>query len=254
MKDYISFVESVFNEWKINGICKDAIAINEYINNTTFDTGNPHFFTGDLQSKIVMVQLNPKREIKEFKQETNKTFDEYLNYYTNYGKLVYGKTSSRKFKSRFDQKLIRFLKPLEIIDLNSNDIFKNLENVVDQKLQLELIPFGSPNFDYTKLPKNIIDIYTRQLLNAIFSEQRTCVIFGGRVFSHILKPFIITEKKYIFKLQKKNGEWTKNEYEIILTELAFNGKTLKAHIAPQFAQQGMPIDAYGKKLASILKN
>jgi len=252
MKDYISFVESVFNEWKLNGICKDAIRINEWINNASFDTGNPHFFTGDLKSKIVMVQLNPKREIKDFNQKTNKNFDEYLDYYVNYGKLVYGKESSRKFKSRFDQKLIRFLKPLEIIDLNSNDIFSNLENVVDQKLQLEFIPFGSPNFDYTKLPKDIIDIYTKQLLNAIFSEQRTCVIFGGRLFSHILKPYITSKKNHIFKLQKTNGEWSKNEYEIISIVLSFNGNSLIAYIAPQFAQQGMPIDAYGKKLASLI--
>jgi hypothetical protein len=53
-------------------------------------------------------------------------------------------------------------------------------------------------------------------------------------------------------LQKVNGDWTKNDYEIEQIALNYNGKTFQAYIAPQFAQQGMPVEAYGKQLAKIM--
>jgi hypothetical protein len=50
-----------------------------------------------------------------------------------------------------------------------------------------------------------------------------------------------------------NGDLTKNEYEIENWHFV-EGKFYNAFITPQFAQQGMPVEAYGKKLAEIIKN
>jgi hypothetical protein len=175
-----------------------------------------------------------------------------MDFYSNYGKYVYGAESGQRFKSKFDQKLIRFLKPLNLLDINTTDVFQNLENVVDQKLQLEFIPFGSPNFDYTLIPQHRLDYYMELILDIITSEKRECVIFGGRVFSELLKSYTISKEIHRFKLQKVNGDWTKNEYEIEQIALNYNGKLFQAYIAPQFAQQGMPVEAYGKQLAKIM--
>jgi hypothetical protein len=252
MEEYLNFVKVTTEEWIEKGECQAAIKLNETIGEVYFDTGNPHFFTGDLKAKLVMVQLNPKREKRDFFLKSKKSFEYYLEFYSYYGKYVYGIESKRNFKSKFDQKLIRFLKPLNLIDLNSTDVFQNLENVVDQKLQLELIPFGSPNFDYNKIPNSELDQYIDQILSLITSVKRSCIIFGGRVFSKILSPFIVNKEIHRFKLLKVNGELTKNEYEIEKLSLSFEGKPFNAIIAPHFAIQGMPVEQYGKKLNELL--
>lgn len=252
MEKYLKFLKSNYIQWINEGSCHAAIRLNKSIGEEYFDTANPHFFSGNLKAKLIMVQLNPKREKKDFFKKASNPFEYYLDFYSNYGKYVYGIGSKRNFKSKFDQKLIRFLKPMDLIDLYSNDIFENLENVVDQKLQIELIPFGSPNFDYTKIPKAELDEYIEQILCLITSVERSCIIFGGRVFSRILSPFIISKELHRFKLQKVNGEYSKNKYEIEKLSLSFEGKSFNAFIATHFAIQGMPVQAYGRKLAELI--
>ncbi len=254
MDKYLQFLKNNFEDWIKNGKCQSALKLNESIGQIYFDTGNPHFFTGNLNSKLVMVQLNPKREKRDFFIKAKASFDYYLDFYSNYGMYIYGEDSKRDFKSKFDQKLIRFLRPLEIIDLSSPNVFQNLENVVDQKLQIELIPFGSPHFDYTKIPKSELDVYIQLILNLISVVERSCVIFGGRVFSEILSPYIVHKELHRFKLQKVNGELTKNEYEIEKLSLCFEEKSFNAFIAPHFAIQGMPVEAYGFKLKELMSN
>jgi len=249
---YLRFLKNNYEEWINNGVCQSAINLNKGVGEDYFDTGNPHFFTGNLNAKLVMIQLNPKREKSDFFHKSKASSDYYIDFYSNYGKNVYGEDSKRDFKSKFDQKLIRFFRPLEIIDLNSPNVFQNLENVVDQKLQIELIPFGSPNFDYTKIPKSELDKYIELILNLISSVERTGVIFGGRVFSQILSPFITKKELHRFRLKKVNGELTKNEYEIEKISISFEEKLFDAFIAPHFAIQGMPVEAYGRKLKELM--
>jgi hypothetical protein len=254
MKRFFDYLQKTTNEWINNGVCSDAEILNLEINEHYFDTSNPHFFTGDINAKLVMVQLNPKREKISFSKKATNNFEYFFDYYSNYGKYVYGEKSTKIFKSKFDQKLIRFLRPLDIIDLNDKDIFKNLENVVDQKLQIEFIPFGSPSFDYNIIPSHFLKKYLENILCLISSTQRSCVIFGGRVFSLILSPYIKERKVYRFKLQKTNGEISKNEYEIEKVEIYFEDKSFTAFIAPHFAIQGMPVEAYGRKLKELMSN
>lgn len=252
MSYFFQTINKTLQELQNHGYCWGALQLNEFIGQDYFDTCNPHFFTGNLTSKLVMIQLNPKREIKDFNLKSTNSIEGHMDFYSNYGKYVYGAASGQRFKSKFDQKLIRFLKPLNLLDINTTDIFQNLENVVDQKLQLEFIPFGSPNFDYTLIPQHRLDYYMELILDIITSEKRECVIFGGRVFSELLKSYTISKEIHRFKLQKVNGDWTKNEYEIEQIALNYNGKIFQAYIAPQFAQQGMPVEAYGKQLAKIM--
>lgn len=254
MEKYLEFLKKNYTEWIYNGECQLAIKLNQTIGEVYFDTANPHFFTGNLNAKIVMVQLNPKREKKDFSQKAMASHDYYLDFYSNYGRNIYGEDSKREFKSKFDQKLIRFLRPLELIDLNSIDVFKNLENVVDKKLQIELIPFGSSNFDYLKIPRFELDKYIELILSLITAVERSCVIFGGRVFSQILSPFIVHKELHRFKLKKINGELTKNEYEIEKLSLSYEGKSINVFVAPHFAIQGMPVEAYGRKLKELMSH
>lgn len=254
MKRFFDYLEKTTKDWINNGVCSDAEILNSEIHEHYFDTSKPHFFTGNINAKLVMVQLNPKREKTDFNKKATNDFEFYLDYYSKYGKYVYGEFSTKSYKSKFDQKLIRFLRPLDIINLNNDDIFSNLENVVDQKLQIEFIPFGSPSFDYNIIPPHFLNKFLENILCLISSSERSCVIFGGRVFSIILSPYITERKVHRFKLQKTNGEISKNEYEIEKVKIYFEDKSFTAFVASHFAIQGMPVEAYGRKLKEIMSN
>lgn len=249
---YKEIIRKNFEEWKTQGFCNEAVELNEKIGMEYFDTAQPHFFTGDLNAKVALIQLNPKRNEGAWKQECDiSSFDEYWNDYTHFGEKQYGVNSSRKHKSKFDSKQILFLKPFNVLPFVENDVYHNLEVVVDQKLQMELVPFGSPNFDYKKIGVENLSPYIKNLLEVLISADRKYIIFCGRVFQELLKDFIIKEKTHSFNLEKVDGSITKQEYNIINIKLKYNNKEITACIAPQFAQQGCPIKKYGEKISSL---
>jgi hypothetical protein len=114
----------------------------------------PQFFTGDLDAPVVLVHLNPKQANAPIQlagwQTTARTLEDYFDWCRHFGARMYGPSSPRTHRSPFDHKQIRFLQPLGVIDFvqerNRDDRFINLERVVDHKLQLELVPYGSASF------------------------------------------------------------------------------------------------------------
>ena len=95
MKNYKNYIETAFEEWQKNGFCSSAVKLNTAIGSDYFDICNPHFYTGDINSKLVMVQLNPKRELKDFNQKSTITLAQYFDFYSNYGKVHYGIESKK---------------------------------------------------------------------------------------------------------------------------------------------------------------
>lgn len=249
-----------FYEWKKQGRCTRARNLNKVIGEEYFCESNPHFFTGDLNSDLVLVHLNPKRnknkstKIFDVEKPKFETFEEYFDYFTYFGRNNYGKNSGRTHKSPFDKKQIRFIKPLNILPLNGKDIFKDLEIVIDNKLQIELIPFGSEKFNYNKVGINNIEPFIQNILSLIIAKDRKLIIFCGRVFDKILNTYVIDKKIHEFKLQKKDGTLTDDNYHFIEIQMQHNNKNISAIIAPQYAMHGMPIDKYGIKLNEILQN
>ena len=130
------------------------------------------------------------------------------------------------------------------------DTYHNLEVVCDNKLQIELIPFGSPNFNYNVVGIENIKPYMQRILNLIFSNDREYVIFCGKVFYNLLKPYSAGSKSYSFKLNKNDGGLTKNDFELTNIQLQYENKSMNAIIAPQFAKQGYPVGQYGQKVKS----
>ncbi len=264
-EDYIEFIKRHFEDWQNNGFCSSALALNSKLGCEYFSETNPHFFTGDLEAEFVMVHLNPKqikdKKINKFKRfsalESGKeiggfgSFDVYLNYYAKFGSLKYGENASRKHKSPFDHKQIRFIRPFNVLPINSADNYKNLENVIDKKLQIELIPFGSESFDYRKVGSENLIQFIEPVLSFIFSSNRKYVVFCGRVFEGLLNKYIVKKNRITFKLKKNDGQETLSDFEIINFQISINGVIFNGAIAPQYAKQGYPVEDYGKKVSSL---
>ncbi len=250
MNNYLKYIQEVLGQLNNKGYCEDAKLLNEKIGNNYFDTSSPHFFTGNLNAELVMVQLNAKREKSEFNKPKVVNYEKYIEDCTNYGRHTYGGVG-KSWKSAFDQKMIRFLKPLEILPF-TGEIMNDLEIVSDKKLQLELVPFGSPDFNYKEIGIANLKPFIERILELILSADRQCVIFCGRVFSMLLNDYFIDEKKHRFKLKKVNGDLTRDYFELIEVTIQLKDKKIKAVIAPQYAKHGYPINEYGNKLKELI--
>jgi hypothetical protein len=258
---YIQHIESTFNEWSSIGHCSEAVALNQKIGEEYFCTSNPHFFTGNFEAPLVLVHLNPKRDKNKitghYKHELPNElkspildFDSYLNFYRNFGSIHYGKEKLDKHSSPFDHKQVRFLRPFGVLPF-TDDVQQNLEIVIDQKLQLELIPYGSADFNSHKIGVDLLRPFLIRLFDALNHAHRDYIIFCGKVFEKILIPMSIKSKRHNFYLTKVDGTTTKSPFQLINLEVNFNGKQTCCAIAPQFAKQGYPVEAYGKKVFEL---
>ncbi|MDR0829202.1 MAG: hypothetical protein LBN95_03710 [Prevotellaceae bacterium] len=247
----MNFKETVkknFDEWQNRGFCQDAVELNNNVGKGYFDVANPHFFTGDIAAKLAFVHLNPKRNQKDWNSKCNYVdFEDYWAKYAQFGANTYGINSKRTHKSPFDLKQIRFLKPFGILPFN-DDKYHDLEIVIDKKLQLELVPFGSPNFNYLEIDVKNLNPFVTRLLNLLMENKRDYVFFCGRVFLEILKKYIVKEKRHSFYLTKNDGSLTKSIFEAINIKLQLNNSEITACILPQYAKQGYPVSEYGKEV------
>ncbi|MDH6312606.1 hypothetical protein M2137_001377 [Parabacteroides sp. PFB2-10] len=247
----MEYIKKNFEEWKTLGYCKDAVELNEKIGTEYFRTDEPHFLTGDIHAELVLVQLNPKRD-EDYKPRNYVDFDDYWNWFTSFGKMNYGVDSPRTHKSVFDSKQVRFLKPFNLLPFKEGDKYHNLEVAIDKKLQLELVPFGSPNFDYKKIGAENLKPYIQRLMDILALADRKVIIFCGKVFEDLLKEQIIQKTPPLTsQLQKVDGTMTKKKFSAINIKMKIGDKEVVACIAPQFALQGCPITKYGEMISEL---
>jgi hypothetical protein len=174
-------------------------------------------------------------------------------YHQQFGKTLYGSASPRTHRSPFDHKQIRFLKPFNVLpfveERTDEDRFTNLELVVDKKLQLELIPYGSNNFTSQGFTSSLLAPHIERILEVLSACPRKYVLFCGRIFEAFFHQYII--HTHVFHLKKNDGTQTQNKARFSNIRLTFKNKTLHAGIAHSFAQQGIPMGAYGHQCKTL---
>ena len=221
----------------------------QHFNSTTL----PMYFTGAPQARLVLIHLNPKQHNdhapRRIDQQAIPTFEQYWADHQTFGNRMYGSSSPRTHKSPFDHKQIRFLRPFGTIpfvhEQTRNDRFINLELALDQKLQLELIPYGSTMFSSTGFTAPILQPHMERILDVISAYPRDYVLFCGQIFELFLHNYII--KTHRFKLVKNDGEPTQNETRFSNLKIEYHGQVIQAGLAHSFAQQGIPMTAYAEQ-------
>jgi hypothetical protein len=258
MERLISIMKSDFEEFhstrKISRAEKLSKDIKMHVNHNEY----PSYFFGNPEAKFVLVHLKPKQvdNYSDVHEESFKftDFDEYFGFHRYYGKIHYGEDTTIKLKSSFDAKQVKFIKPFNVINLNdANGHFSNLEKVIDDKLQLELLPFGSNSFETNKVEsaKESLQPYVEILLDTITSQERDYVVFCGKVFETLLQPYIVFKEDHAFKLPKVKGGIAVNYSRFSNVTLEFNNKRFSAGIAQSFAQMGINMSEYGKKCSEL---
>ena len=216
--------------------------------------GLPLFFTGDLDAPLVLVHLNPKQD-----DNTEPVFDgdlpigsfeEYFDHCRHFGARAYGSGSPRSHRSSFDHKQIRFLRPFGIIDFVEEhsivDRFTNLERVCDNKLQLELIPYGSATFSTVGFTSELLQPHYERIMAVIAARPRRYVIFCGAVFDKLFRDHVVEE--HTFNLRKQDGTAERQASRFAVLKLPYENTTITAGLAHSWARQGIPMSSYGDEI------
>jgi hypothetical protein len=212
----------------------------------------PVFFTGDLGSRLVLVHHNPRERENDaavyeggFEYED---FDEYLERHRRFG--YYRWELGDQYPAPFDYKQMRFLRHWGVIDFldgeTRDEQRTNVARAVDQKLQLELIPYGSPRFPVDALPPEVVAPQYERLMRVITAYPRDSVIVCGGELESLLKPYIIDRDDHSFRLPTSTGI-SRAEYRFSNLLLDFDGGTVPVGLAPHYASPGVPMDAYGQR-------
>lgn len=229
-----------------------ARALSEATGQPLADRQYPMYFTGDLDAEFVLVHLNPKQA--DAAAETIfpvSTFEQYFDVHRNWGARMYGSDGYRKFKSRFDRKQVRFLRPFNVIDFGPDDnedgLLRNLERVVDHKLQLELVPYGSDAFNASAFGVPEIKAHFQRVLRVIAATDRKFVLFCGAVFGTLIGESVT--KTHRFNLRRKDGVLERAASEFSNLSIPHEGRRILAGWCRSWARQGIPMESYAAEVA-----
>jgi hypothetical protein len=259
---------SLKEKQKIN----NAEQLNEEVTKKFNCTSYPMYFTGNLRSPYVMIHLNPKfprGETPAYARLLPSEIDfcEYIDFHMNFGTRVYGIRPPITEGKKFDKKQMDFMeslsgKNLETSTKSREDEFKKLEKFMNEKLQLELIPYGSNDFDSGEILKiSSLKKHITRVMDTIFECERKLVVFCGGIFVSIFEGKKYDEKyevtmfhKELFTCTKRDGKPTSFKLGFFSLEIKNKNtqKTQKCYIAPTFSKRGISVIKYGKKCQEIM--
>lgn len=125
------------------------------------------YFTGRFDAALVLIHLNPK--LSERTAVLDADFDTYVDRHRRFGYYHWEKDPT--YSSQFDHKQVRFLRPFEIIDFLDGDAAnvrrRNAALALDEKLQLELVPYASPTFRTQRFAADLLRPHFERVLGAV---------------------------------------------------------------------------------------
>lgn len=212
----------------------------------------PQYFTGDLDAETVLVHLNPGGDLPVFDDfDPFASIEAYYDFHRRFGEHMYGQQSDRKHVSRFDSKQVRFLREFGVMSFvderTEDDRYANLVRVLDDKLQLEMVPYSSSNFDLKGFSPDILRPLVFRLLDVIDAAPRKHVLFCSRVFERVLGQWVTQE--HYFHLEKKDGTPEKMRSRFANLEIRHNGRIIQAGLCHSWPRQGLPMSSYGREVA-----
>jgi hypothetical protein len=255
---YAAFFDEIrrdLDELRRTGAMSRARDLSEATGRHFNHTTHPDFFFGDLDASFVVVHLNPKQADSSPSMSREplpvQTFEEHFDAHRHFGARNYG-GPHHDHTSPFDHKQIRFLRPFNVIDFieerKKEDRFTNLERVIDRKLQLELVPYGSDEFSLTASNRDVLKPHFARVMRTIAAKPRAYVIFCGAVFARLLPEGSIVEPEYKVNLWKADGSKEKQLSRFARLRLPYGDATIEACLAHSWARQGIPMGSYADKI------
>lgn len=239
----------------------------------------PHYPMTNLDSRTVFIHINPgsKEEKKNLKDEYScydSFLESHIGYVVNY---AHERFEKRKEKDVFDYKSGLFLSGFANsgIDRPSGDLnhpqtkMTTTVQAVNNKLGLELIPFGSPQFQAENISKRkrfaeVFLPYFSSMMDVVISAPRDYVIFGSRFATKLLSKLNVaypdmglidsSSEEHKFKI-----DGLKDNCYFKMYVLNWKGRKVKAGVACTFPKQSLAncypqMIAYGEACHEVYRN
>lgn len=266
------------NELYHQGQISDAVSLdNAGIICSPFSTkGKPGYYTGNRNANTVVVALNPGIESSEAdnnysnailpaqKWHSNQSskWNDFSSYYNSFMDLSDNAgTYDINRLDYFDLKPAAFLKEWPECGINIPNAFPEKKDTylaakaaaMNEKLQLELIPYASQKFRIKKgADYRFLFPYLEMVFNEIISEERSFVIFAAGVFESIFKAYnqdsttngVIDLSNPVQKTADplKKGGRIKGRCRVI--HITYKGNSFKAIIAHSYASYALHYAIY----------
>lgn len=244
-----------------NNVIEKADQINAAIGSKAFcENMPPMYFVGNLNAKTVLVMLNPGAEDRSFnfKNGYKSNFANFDQYYSDYldSMINYGNRDFERMDN-FDLKQAAFLyhfndSGIEIPEnfWSSHELKKDAKrNVLQNKLQMELIPYHSRTFSglfdsASRAQQNVhlVQNEIERLFNTIIETERQYVVFCSKQFYYIFNALsllnstkwdIINDVVHRKQIGKLTFSFNKGTF-------TYSNKTVHFGIAHSFASQALP--------------
>lgn len=221
--------------------------------------GVPHYYYGKREKNTIVVNLNPGKAAKISDKEFENAPEEYKRqpinlFIENYHKEQRTYALKTENADSFDVKQAAFLTPWEDngIDLPQNPDWDDKETrtvaakrVIDNKLQLELVPYASAKFDFSSRCVELLFPYVDTILDEIFAQERKYIIFASSKFEHIFKHYNkVHPNTFDFSRPIKQSDSPLKEGGLLYGQcrvifINYNGETRPALIAHTFPSQAL---------------
>jgi len=237
------------DELLANGRIRRAVELRVHTGVDFDPTYFPMYFTGAFESRFVLVHLNPKLSSR-LVGARYADFDAYFDVHRRFGYHHWGRDPS--YRSAFDHKQVRFLRQFGVIDFvpgtDRDSRRKNAALAIDAKLQLELVPYGSPTFPTHLFTADLLRPHFDRVLGVVVAYPRDYVVFCGAVFDDLLDRagVIVSRHEHRFRLPTREGT-SRSEYRFSNVVIDYGGARFHAGVARSFAIQGLPMSEYGWK-------
>ncbi len=223
-----------------------------------FSYNDPLYFFGNISSRIALVTFNSKRETL-CKGSKPLDFSTYQDKHQNPENIFHELNDVAEFEMVHakDIRMLSYLKPFQIIRFDSQSIQKNLQKLTNEKLELELVPYLSPDFSEKDFMNNyaVCKPFIERILNGILAYPRQYVVFIGDCFRKILAEYVEESETFRFLLTSPNRPNQKFIAQFTRITLNFNNRKVIAGIADSFCDENLDdvlLEKYGQESVAII--
>ena len=125
--------------------------------------------------------------------------------------------------------------------------------MIDQKLQLELIPYASPDFRSGRADhaRTLLNAHYERVISVITAVPRDYVIFCGAIFDRLIAQHTAARNDHAFRLEKQDGTLMRDRSRFSQVTLTTPNGVIAAGIAQSWARQGIPMGAYARTIKTL---
>lgn len=223
-----------------------------------FSYSTPLYYLGNIRSKIALITFNSK---KDYLNKRNKPtdFNSYQDSNQNLGEVFLETKNEEEFEAAFssDIRLLTYFKPFQVIRLDGGSLQQKLQKFTNDKLELGLVPYLSPDFTEKDFINNysVCKPFIERVLCGILAYSRQYIVFIGDGFKDILSEY--TEESETFRFLLTSSQSPNQKFIAQFTRITLNYENRKiiAGIAESFNDKNLDeimLEKYGRESVAII--